>query len=114
MLRIKSFLSKIPTTVKTLPGVIKDSPIRGYIPYAGPIITLATRSKDIYNSTNPITLVKEITLTLAEECLPPPLVMTVECAVFFVNVGSMVVVPSNPITWNLALTSITQVVSRKK
>lgn len=63
----------------------------------GRLIKVARSGYKITNSTNPLTVASNITLTVLECCAPPPLRLAVTCVTFGVVLTSALVAP-NPVS----------------
>jgi hypothetical protein len=60
------------------------------------VVKLVRTGVKITNSTNPITVVGNVTLTVLDCCAPPPLRLAATCAAFVASAASSAVAP-NPI-----------------
>jgi len=75
---------------------------------AGRALKLVTSGVNITNSTNPLTLTKNITLTVIECCAPPPFRLLARC----VGAGALITasaVTPNPVTVGSAIHMITEI-----
>ena len=63
----------------------------------GQVVKLVRSGYKITNSTNPLTVTTNITLTVLECCAPPPLRLAVTCVAFTASLASSVMAP-NPVS----------------
>ena len=73
-----------------------------YVFLSGRGFKLLKSGVSIINSTNPIILTKNITLTVINCCAPPPLILTAHCAGALASIAACTTVP-NPVTIGTAL-----------
>lgn len=66
------------------------------------VVKLVRYGSKITNSTNPITVVGNITLTIVECCCPPPIRLAAACTAFAASAASATIAP-NPISVGAAV-----------
>lgn len=69
---------------------------------------LATRGFQISNSTNPLLIAKNVTLTVVECCAPPQINLVVQCVAAAATIAASVVSP-NPFTIGSAIHLLTEI-----
>jgi len=79
-----------------------------YLFPCGRALKLVKNGINVTNSTNPLTLTKNITLTVVDCCTPPPVRLAVHC----VAAGSLIAasaVSPNPVTIGSAIHVVTEI-----
>lgn len=74
--------------------------ISDFLPYmfpGGRALKLVKNGFNITNSTNPIVLAKNITLTVVDCCAPPPIRLAAHCISLGALIGASIAAP-NPVT----------------
>ena len=84
------------------------TPIASYIFPTGRALKLAKQAINITNSTNPVILSKNVTLTVLECCTPPLIKLTVHCIAAASLLDASLSVP-NPITVSSTLHMISEI-----
>jgi len=85
--------------------ILRSSP---YLFPGGRALKLVKNGVNTINSTNPLILTKNITLTVLDCCAPPPLRLAAHC----VGVGALItasVVSPNPVTVGSAIHLVTEI-----
>ena len=79
-----------------------------YLFPGGRALKLVQNGVNITNSTNPLTLTKNITLTVLDCCAPPPLRLAAHCIGVGATIAASVVTP-NPVTIGSAIHLVTEI-----
>jgi hypothetical protein len=74
---------------------------------AGRALKLVKNGIDITNSTNPLVLTKNITLTVLDCCAPPPVRLAAHCVAAVASIGASVIAP-NPVTIGSSIHIVTE------
>lgn len=82
-----------------------------YIFPGGRALKLVKDGVNITNSTNPLMLTKNITLTVVDCCAPPPLRLAFHCAGAVATIGASIASP-NPVTIGSAIHLVTEIYDR--
>lgn len=79
-----------------------------YLFPGGRALKLAKNGVSITNSTNPVILAKNITLTVIDCCSPPPVRLAAHCVATTALIASSVLAP-NPVTAGAAIHMVTEI-----
>jgi hypothetical protein len=85
--------------------------IAGAVTYlfpGGRTLKLIKNGVNITNSTNPLIITKNITLTVIDCCAPPPVRLAFHCSAVVATIGASIVAP-NPVTIGSAVHLITEI-----
>ena len=84
------------------------SPAFTYVFPGGRMLKLVKGGINVTNSTNPLVLPKNITLTVLDCCAPPPVRLVAHCLSAGALIGASVVAP-NPVTVGSSIHIITEI-----
>ena len=79
-----------------------------YLFPGGRALRLVKGGVNITNSTNPLILTKNITLTVVDCCAPPPVRLAFHCAGVVAIIGASIAAP-NPVTIGSAVHLVTEI-----
>ena len=79
-----------------------------YLFPGGRTLKLIKNGVNITNSTNPLIITKNITLTVVDCCAPPPVRLAFHCSAVVATIGASVVAP-NPVTIGSAVHLLTEI-----
>lgn len=84
------------------------SGIGTYLFPGGRALKLVKSGVNITNSTNPLVLTKNITITVIDCCAPPPIRLAFHCTAVVATIGASIVSP-NPVTIGSAIHLVTEI-----
>lgn len=79
-----------------------------YLFPGGRTLKLVKNGVNVTNSTNPLILTKNITLTVIDCCAPPPVRLAFHCAGIVATIGASIAAP-NPVTIGSAIHLVTEI-----
>ena len=79
-----------------------------YLFPGGRTLKLIKNGVNITNSTNPLIITKNITLTVVDCCAPPPVRLAFQCTAAVATIGASIVAP-NPVTIGSAVHLVTEI-----
>ena len=79
-----------------------------YLFPGGRTLKLIKNGVNITNSTNPLIITKNVTLTVVDCCAPPPVRLAFHCTAVVATIGASIVAP-NPVTIGSAVHLVTEI-----
>ena len=79
-----------------------------YLFPGGRTLKLSKNGVNITNSTNPLIITKNVTLTVVDCCAPPPVRLAFHCTAVVATIGASIVAP-NPVTIGSAVHLVTEI-----